>query len=148
MGWNEYDPSGSALLRLIMARFEYIVKNLKRANPRSVRRSVMLRIDGEVLNLGYVMCEDELVRSLEKPGDYWLLTCTCGEPGCAGLFSPFEVEHLDDGVIHWHVTDPGPERDFYFSRDQAIRELQKAGLIATLPKPLPPFLPQEDDEDA
>ncbi len=131
-----------------MARFEYIVKNLKRANPRSERRSVMLRIDGEVLNLGYVLCEDELVRSLEKPGGYWLLTCSCGEPGCAGLFTPFEVEHLDDGIIHWHVTDPAPERDFYFSHDQAMSELQKAGLIAIPPKNLPPPLPPEEENDA
>ncbi|MDP1591990.1 MAG: hypothetical protein Q8M07_29790 [Prosthecobacter sp.] len=130
-----------------MARFEYIVKNLKRANPRSVRRSVMLRIDGEVLNLGYVLSEDVLVQSLEEPGDYWLLTCGCGEPGCAGLFTPFEVEHLEDGIIHWHVTDPGPERDFYFSRDQAMRELQKAGLTPTPPKPLPPPLPPMENNN-
>ncbi len=131
-----------------MARFEYIVKNLKRANPRSMRRSVMLRIDGEVLNLGYCMDETELRRSLESPGDYWFLTCSCGEPGCAGLFTPFHVAHLEDGIIHWHVTDPGPERDFYFSRDQAVRELQKAGLMSRPRPPLPTPLPPMEDDDA
>jgi hypothetical protein len=131
-----------------MARFEYIVKNLKRANPRSVRRSVMLRIDGEVLNVGYCLDETELRRSFESPGEYWFLTCSCGEPGCAGLFTPFQVEHLEDGIIHWHVTDPGPERDFYFSRDQAVRELQKAGLMRKPRPPLPAPLPPMEEDDA
>lgn len=131
-----------------MARFEYIVKHLKRPNPKSVRRSVMLRIDGEVLNIGYCMDDTELLRSFDAPGEYWFLTCSCGEPGCAGLWEPFKVEHLENGIIHWHVTCPGPERDFYFSRDQAMRELQKAGLLSKPRLPLPPPLPPMEDDDA
>ena len=58
-----------------------------------------------------------LVESALRPGDYFLLTCGCGDPGCNGLFEPFEVRH-DDGKITWHITDPEPERWFEFSPEQ------------------------------
>lgn len=72
-----------------------------------------------------------VVESFFTPGDYYLLTCSCGEPGCAGLFEPFHVAHLGDGIIHWHFVQPEPEREAYFSSSQAIHSLLSGLLIAS-----------------
>ncbi len=37
---------------------------------------------------------------LEASGDYWPFFCSyCGEPGCAGIFSPVRCFHKDDLLI-------------------------------------------------
>lgn len=72
-----------------------------------------------------------VVESFFTPGDYYLLTCSCGEPGCAGLSEPFHVAHLEDGIIYWHFVQPEPEGEAYFSSGQAIHSLLSGLLIAS-----------------
>lgn len=89
-----------------------------------------LLIDGQSISSGGCIDMKTLIRSLEEPGDYFLLTCSCGEP-CAGL-DPFHVQHEAGGIIYWHIPQPEPEREFYFSRQQAVASLIKG--LRTLKK--------------
>lgn len=48
----------------------------------------------------------ELERSLAVDGTYFIWSCECGAPGCAGRFSGVRVEH-SNGVVRWHDLDMG-----------------------------------------
>jgi hypothetical protein len=59
----------------------------------------------------------DLTRSALQPGDYFIITCSCGEAACARLNDPVQVIHADD-MIGWHIVEPKPERRFLFDREQ------------------------------
>ena len=105
-----------------MSTFEFAFRK-KPSNPRPSAGWFEILIDGQSISSGYRIDRNALLESFAGSGDYWLLTCSCGEPGCAGLFIPFHVTHLGDGVIHWHIEHPEPEREFYFSKGQAIQSI-------------------------
>ena len=84
---------------------------------RSVRWVEELRVNGAVVASGFAWDYLALARSTASGGDYWLMVCGCGEPGCAGLVDPVRVEN-DDEVISWHIVAPSPERRFRFSAAQ------------------------------
>ena len=48
----------------------------------------------------------ELDRSLAADGTYFIWTCECGAPGCAGRFGGVRVVH-SNGVVRWHDLDMG-----------------------------------------
>lgn len=106
-----------------MATFEYKASKKPSANLRSNVWRHEILIDGQSISHGYVIDMQAVVASFAAPGDYFLLTCSCGVPECAGLFQPIHVAHLGDGIIHWHIEQPEPEREFYFSAGQAIHSL-------------------------
>lgn len=113
-----------------MATFEYKVWKKLSPNPRSNAWRHEILIDGQSVSSGYCIDMRSVVESFFTPGDYYILTCSCGEPGCAGLFEPFHVAHLGDGIIHWHFVHPEPEREAYFSSGQAVRSLL-SGLLTS-----------------
>ena len=84
---------------------------------KSVNWVQQLLVDGVVLTTDYTLDYHELARSTVESGGYWPFTCGCGEPGCAGLTSPVEVQHTGS-TVSWHITDPEPERHFIFHADQ------------------------------
>jgi hypothetical protein len=47
----------------------------------------------------------ELVASTGRNGEFWLFTCGCGTPECAGIYHPVELLHAPDDVI-WRVPFP------------------------------------------
>lgn len=84
---------------------------------KSVHWIQQLLVDGTVLNADYALDYHQLARSTTESGEYWPFTCGCGEPGCAGIGSPVEVQHTGSTVT-WHITDPEPERHFTFDAEQ------------------------------
>jgi hypothetical protein len=52
-----------------------------------------------------------LIDSCITSGELFILTCWCGDPGCAGIEQGITVRH-DGGKIYWHV--PYPSREFIF----------------------------------
>jgi hypothetical protein len=121
-----------------MATFEYQVRKKPSSNPRSNAWRHGIYIDGQCISSGYCIDMRALVESFEAPGDYFFLTCSCGEPGCAGLSIPFHVAHLGDGIIHWQIEQPEPEREFYFSAGQALHSLVSGLLTRQLHEDLSP----------
>lgn len=75
----------------------------------------MLSIDDCHLYEKYAIDYVDLAKSAIAGGDYYILTCSCGFPGCARINEPIKVMH-EGGRIYWHVTDPRPERRFEFSQ--------------------------------
>jgi len=68
------------------------------------------------------LCLDivKLAASLAAPGPYYILTCGCGDHGCAGLHQPIDVQHVGTTIV-WHIPggDAGyevPPTTFVFER--------------------------------
>ena len=87
-------------------------------------------IDGDIPLANYreyAIDRDELRRSVGSTGDFWILTCWCGDPGCAGIEQAVKVVQEAD-VVHWYIEEPPPARHLIFSRGQyetAIRDAPK-----------------------
>jgi hypothetical protein len=57
-----------------------------------------------------------LIESQSKPGDYFLITCTCGDPGCADIWKGVKVWR-DEVSIHWAIHSFRPTQVFRFERE-------------------------------
>jgi hypothetical protein len=71
----------------------------------------------------------ELIRSSERAGDYFILTCWCGQAECAGIRQGIHIRQ-EHGNIFWQVVEPAPKRRFVFEQTaykQAIRDCIKQG---------------------
>lgn len=49
----------------------------------------------------------ELVASVQKPGAYWFLTCSCGSASHAGIEERVLVSHPDPDTVVWELDIPG-----------------------------------------
>ncbi len=47
----------------------------------------------------------EIIKSCQLSGEFFIVTCGCGEPACAGIYDGIRVTHLDDRVV-WEIPDP------------------------------------------
>ena|SRR5829696_8514220 len=67
---------------------------------------------------------EDLVASAKEDGEFFILTCWCGIPECAGLSRGIEVR-LGPKAVHWHVLEPEPERRYVFRRDAYNRAIEQ-----------------------
>mgnify|MGYP003972694647 FL=1 len=78
-------------------------------------------VDGEVVNSGLTIDFYSLVSSAQGWGDFFILTCSCGEASCIGLSEDDKIKGTQtDSTIKWHITEPKPERTFVFEKKQYI----------------------------
>lgn len=68
-----------------------------------------LRIDGRSMLMRCTLDLRELVESTKRGGEFWIFTCGCGEPGCAGIEAPVQVMYGVECVI-WQVPERGRNR--------------------------------------
>ena len=64
----------------------------------------------------------EFYKSLKDEGQYFVLTCWCGDPPCAGINIPINVKYKNEKII-WEVKEPF-NRIIEFDRSQAIEGLK------------------------
>jgi len=64
-----------------------------------------LMVDDREINEDFALDMRELVNSCRADGEYFILTCGCGEAGCAGVFEGIAVSH-QNGEVVWVVPDP------------------------------------------
>ena len=78
---------------------------------------VALRANGDALaDFRYYATDlEELTRSLDVDGEFFILTCWCGVPECAGIADGVAVRHQGNQT-RWHVPQPAPPRDFVFEK--------------------------------
>jgi hypothetical protein len=57
-----------------------------------------------------------LLDSANGSGDYFIITCACGDPGCAGIAEGIHVTHHPTN-IQWVIRGHGTTKVFYFARD-------------------------------
>jgi hypothetical protein len=83
-------------------------------------------VDGQPLvayeSEGLAIDIDQLIKSMQHPGEYFIVTCTCGDAGCGGVFEGIGVVH-EPGVIRWALQGLGsalrgfaPEQVLAFER--------------------------------
>ncbi|MCC5652842.1 hypothetical protein LC609_24160 [Nostoc sp. XA013] len=82
----------------------------------------------------YAVDLEELIQSIDRDGQFYIITCWCGVPGCAGVTKGVDVLHNQD-LIRWTVTQPAPSRTLTFEQkmyETAIRTavMQGKKLIA------------------
>lgn len=58
----------------------------------------------------------ELMKSKQSNGSFFIITCWCGDAGCAGISHGIKVEHRD-GKVFWVVSEPEPKRNLVFQQD-------------------------------
>ena len=90
-----------------------------------------LRVDDHALLEGFTMDLRELVASTRRNGEFWIFTCGCGEPGCAGIEEPVRILHCPEEVV-WQIPrairgrfDEDSFREYAFNRTayfDAVRE--------------------------
>jgi hypothetical protein len=68
--------------------------------------------------------------TLQGSGEYWILTCSCGHPGCAAITQGVHV-FWDGSQVQWVMLQPGPARAIVFD-DVAYRKAIKQGLTEFL----------------
>lgn len=67
-----------------------------------------------------------IVSHLYKRGTFEILTCTCGEAGCAGIFEGTKIKNRKH-TVEWRDIDCGlPKRFYSFDRRQYLSTIDKA----------------------
>lgn len=65
---------------------------------------------------------DELLKSLEQGGEFFIFFCCCGIPECSGWQSGIKVVHSGD-TITW--TNPNNGKTWCFSRQKTENDLKE-----------------------
>lgn len=58
---------------------------------------------------------NELNKSRNKSGEFYILSCECGVPMCNGIFTGIKVKQHSD-FVSWEIIDPGPRRIYNFKK--------------------------------
>ena len=69
---------------------------------------INLIIDGTSIfadSEGNAVSFPDLFNSFYKDGNYYILTCDCGIPSCAGFYKPTEVRRVNE-TIYWNIPEP------------------------------------------
>ena len=67
--------------------------------------SYNLQINGQLFQPNVWLDLTALVKSCQWSGPLDIFTCSCGEPGCAGIFQEIEVNHAHDAIT-WKCPNP------------------------------------------
>ena len=81
-----------------------------------------LIVNGIDIGQGYTIHDAELIRALTGSGDFYPLTCSCGEHGCAGIWHPVHCQKNGD-VMVWHKKQPAPVSMITFYPKRVLEEL-------------------------
>lgn len=91
---------------------------------------VCVTFDGKVFDYHTVSLPD-LIRSAIYPGEYEILTCTCGHGRCAGIYDGIVVLHSAwDGDVRWLVPHPISQRSSNFSANVTMYRTIALGDLA------------------
>ena len=66
-----------------------------------------------------------LWRSLFQSGDYFIRTCTCGQPGCVGIWDPITVTHRGESIV-WEDRHFEPPRRAEFPKAEYEGQIRSA----------------------
>lgn len=110
-----------------------IIKNVGDPKPRP-RLCVAVEI-GDLPLVNYeqdLLAIDltELAKSLDGDGEYFVITCACGDAGCAGINEGIQVSHAHN-TVRWrvHPWGNGQELEKVFTfQAEAYRAAVKHGL--------------------
>ena len=89
---------------------------------------------------------NHLKTSLDRDGTFFIWTCSCGDPGCAGLFDGVRVTH-SGGRTLWHDLDGNRT---FITNSQGLRDAYTCGIIEgrQLLKERPQLEPTPEQNDS
>ena len=84
-------------------------------------------VDGQPLTdfTDYALNLEAFLESITQDGQFYLITCWCGIPECAGITQGINVLH-DQGLIHWIMTQPSPAQTLLFEPEMYARTVDAA----------------------
>ena len=79
---------------------------------------VQISIDGEPLTDYAYYATDyiALINSIDRSGEFEIITCWCGAASCVGLRQGVFVSHEENRVI-WKINEPPPRRRLMFDAE-------------------------------
>jgi hypothetical protein len=85
---------------------------------------VEIKVDDQLLaDFSYYASDlGSLMQSTERNGSFYILTCWCGDPNCAGLDKGISVRYKE-GFVYWEIGKPDPPRSFKFEYEAYSREI-------------------------
>jgi hypothetical protein len=96
-------------IEILADRLSYEIRRTNEGNL-----DIILKIDGKpfneyfnISNVGFCLSPQELIISLHNPGRFFIFTCDCGDPGCAGWFKGVLVEETGDSYT-WEIDEKIP----------------------------------------
>ena len=74
-------------------------------NGQSLHLKSSLEINGRPFHTEFVLDISELAKSCQSSGEFFIFTCGCGYPACAGILDGIQIEHLIEAVV-WRFYEP------------------------------------------
>jgi len=74
-------------------------------NGQSLHLKSSLEINERPFHTEFILDISELAKSCQSSGEFFIFTCGCGYPACAGIFDGFQIEHLTEAVV-WRFNEP------------------------------------------
>jgi hypothetical protein len=102
-----------------LSELELVLEKKKDDEGEFVR--LRLRIDGHEPYDGTI-CPYELLKSTARSDEYFIFTCSCGEPGCAGIFHGIIVVNEGNRTL-WKAYHAKLRKIFVFDRQQYTSEI-------------------------
>lgn len=65
---------------------------------------------------------NQLIQAGLKPGNYFIFTCSCGDPGCGGYWKPFTILH--DNKLRIKIDSEYPKLECSIPREEFIWALE------------------------
>ena len=92
-----------------------------RVDPKLNQIVTELSVDGQLLpdfNLESLSVDlSALEQAARASGEFYIVTCICGYPNCAGIKQPIRIDHAD-GRVRWYGRILGEEQAFAFDPDE------------------------------
>jgi hypothetical protein len=87
-----------------------------------INNKPLVDYEEDVLGIGKV----ELFPTSKRDGEFFITTCICGCPGCAGIYKGVQVSR-DQKQIHWRIpaSKKVPEQSYTFDLQSYLEELEK-----------------------
>ena len=136
-------------------RIQFVTKLDTKSNSNMQSLWLEIWVDEQMLTdfTTYAVDLEALAKSVRQEGQFYILTCTCGAPGCAGIFRGIAVFHLP-GLIQWAITLPRPSRTLVFERTSYSKALQSAieqaqhllAQAAHQNTPMPEVVPMQNEQ--
>jgi hypothetical protein len=84
---------------------------------------VALLVDGIRVDRGYSIDFTRLLKACMAPGQHYVFTCSCGDPGCAGFDDGVEVQ-IRGLALYWSIRFP-EATDLFHSEEGQLKRLVK-----------------------
>lgn len=86
-----------------------------------------LLVDNEpIVNSDYVLDLDELEKSIDHHGKFFILTCESNEPSHIEMSKGINIHKDDSDNFHWEITDNSFETSFVFDGESYRKSVLEA----------------------